>query len=87
MSKISFQKDSNKDTNSVDNNFMQTNQPTKVELDSLDYQVPDNASQIDVNLIIVSFQDKISQLMTEIVVKDATIRQQANLINKLKGNK
>lgn len=66
---------------------MQTNQPTKVELDSLDYQVPDNASQIDVNLIIVSFQDKISQLMTEIVVKDATIRQQANLINKLKGNK
>ena len=87
MSKISFQKDSNKDTNSVDNSFMQTNQPTKVELDSLDYQVPDNASQIDVNLIIVSFQDKISQLMTEIVVKDATIRQQANLINKLKGNK
>jgi hypothetical protein len=50
-------------------------------------QTSDITSNLDVNLIIVSFQEKISQLITEIVVKDATIRQQANLINKLKGNK
>lgn len=44
-------------------------------------------SNLDVNMIILVFQEKLSQLMTEIVIKDATIRQQANLINKLKGNK
>lgn len=44
-------------------------------------------SNLDVNMIISVFQEKLSQLMTEIVIKDATIRQQANLINKLKGNK
>lgn len=30
---------------------------------------------IDVNLIIQSFQEKISQLTTELVIKDATIKQ------------
>ena len=44
-------------------------------------------SNLDVNMIISVFQEKLSQLMTEIVIKDATIRQQTNLINKLKGNK
>lgn len=30
---------------------------------------------LDVNLIIQSFQEKINQLMTESIVKDATIKQ------------
>lgn len=34
-----------------------------------------NDQNIDVNLIISSFQEKISQLITEVVVKDATIKQ------------
>lgn len=34
-----------------------------------------NDQNIDVNLIIQSFQEKISQLITEVVVKDATIKQ------------
>jgi hypothetical protein len=44
-------------------------------------------SSLDVNMIISIFQEKLSQMMTELVIKDATIRQQTNLINKLKGNK
>lgn len=32
-------------------------------------------SNLDVNLIIQSFQEKVSQLMTELVVKEATIKQ------------
>lgn len=32
-------------------------------------------SNLDVNLIIQSFQEKINQLLTEVVVKDATIKQ------------
>jgi uncharacterized coiled-coil protein SlyX len=34
-----------------------------------------NEQNIDVNLVIQSFQERISQLITEIVVKDATIKQ------------
>lgn len=47
----------------------------------------EDESNLDINMIISVFQEKLSQLMTEVVIKDATIRQQANLINKLKGNK
>lgn len=31
--------------------------------------------ELDVNLVIQSFQEKVNQLMTELVIKDATIRQ------------
>lgn len=34
-----------------------------------------NDQNIDVNLIIQSFQERISQLITEVVVKEATIKQ------------
>jgi hypothetical protein len=34
-----------------------------------------NDQNIDVNLIIQSFQERINQLLTEVVVKDATIKQ------------
>ena len=34
-----------------------------------------NEQNLDVNLIIQSFQEKVSQLVTELVVKDATIKQ------------
>lgn len=34
-----------------------------------------NDQNIDINLIIQSFQEKISQLITEVVVKEATIKQ------------
>jgi hypothetical protein len=34
-----------------------------------------NDQNIDINLIVQSFQEKISQLITEVVVKDATILQ------------
>jgi hypothetical protein len=34
-----------------------------------------NEQNLDVNLIIQSFQEKLSQVMTELVVKDATIKQ------------
>jgi len=34
-----------------------------------------NEQNLDVNLIIQSFQEKVSQLITELVVKEATIKQ------------
>jgi len=40
---------------------------------------------LDVNLIIAGFQEKLSQTMTELVVKDATIKQLLLQIEKLKG--
>jgi hypothetical protein len=61
------------------------NQDGQIQNNVVDLSVEEN--NLDVNMIISVFQEKLSQLMTEIVIKDATIRQQANLINKLKGNK
>jgi hypothetical protein len=42
-------------------------------------------SNLDINIIIATFQEKLSNLMTELVIKEATIKQQANLIKRLKG--
>lgn len=38
------------------------------------YNVNMNEQNIDVNLIIQSFQDRLTQLTTENVIKDATIK-------------
>ena len=46
-----------------------------------------NDSNLDVNLIIAVFQEKLSSLMTDLVIKEATIKQQANIIQRLKGQK
>ena len=47
----------------------------------------DQETGLDVNLIIASFQEKLSQLTTELVVKDATIKQLTNIINTMRGQK
>ncbi len=38
---------------------------------------------LDVNIVIQSFQEKVSQLMIENIVKDATIKQLASRIEEL----
>lgn len=45
-----------------------------------------NDQNLDVNLIIQSFQEKMSTLMTELVVKDATIKQMQIEIQKLSAD-
>ena len=45
------------------------------------------SSGLDVNFIISSFQEKLAQLTTELVVKDATIKQLTNVINNMRGQK
>jgi hypothetical protein len=49
-------------------------------------QVPeqDDNSDIDINIIIQTFQEKINNLMTELIIKEARIKQQAIIIQKLK---
>lgn len=47
--------------------------------------IDDEDSNLDVNIIIATFQEKLSSLMTELVIKEATIKQQLNIIRKLKG--
>lgn len=44
-----------------------------------------NDSNLDVNLIIAVFQEKLSSLMTDLVIKEATIKQQSIIIKRLKG--
>jgi UDP-N-acetylglucosamine:LPS N-acetylglucosamine transferase len=42
-------------------------------------------SNLDVNLIIQTFQEKVSQLITELVVKEATIKQMSLQIQQLQA--
>jgi hypothetical protein len=44
-----------------------------------------NDSNLDVNLVITVFQEKLSSLMTDLVIKEATIKQQSIIIKRLKG--
>jgi hypothetical protein len=44
-----------------------------------------NDSNLDVNLVINVFQEKLSNLMTDLVIKEATIKQQLIIIKRLKG--
>jgi len=41
---------------------------------------------LDMNLVVACFQEKLSQLTTELIVKEATIRQLTNIINSMKGD-
>lgn len=45
-----------------------------------------NEQNLDVNLIIQSFQEKVSQLVTEIVVKEATIKQLMAQLNQIQSS-
>jgi len=37
------------------------------------------------NLVLTCFQEKLAQLTTELVVKEATIKQLTNILNNMKG--
>jgi hypothetical protein len=42
-------------------------------------------SNLDINLVISSFQERLTQVMTELIIKEATIKQLLAQIEKLKG--
>ena len=48
-------------------------------------QVDIDDSNLDINLVIAVFQEKLSSLMTDLVIKEATIKQQSIIIKRLKG--
>jgi hypothetical protein len=58
--------------------------PQTENLDELEVSAKEN-SNLDINLVISSFQDKLTQVMTELVIKEATIKQLLLQIEKLKG--
>lgn len=47
--------------------------------------------ELDVNILVQTFNEKISQLMTEVIVKDATIKQLnakiSNMSSAIEGSK
>jgi hypothetical protein len=59
---------------------------SKTEQDNFEIDTEqDNDSNLDISLVISIFQEKLSTLMTELVIKEATIKHQSNIIRKLKG--
>ena len=59
----------------------ETKEPTK--MDNMQNQNID--SNLDINLIIATFQEKLSQVMTELIIKEATIKQLTAIIERQKG--
>ena len=43
-------------------------------------------SNLDINLIIATFQEKLNQIMTELIIKEATIKQLTTIIERQKGH-
>jgi len=84
MSKIAQKPDWQTKNNNDDFVTPQQNKENILE-DKLENNVEQTNSGLDVNLIIAGFQEKLSQAMTELVVKDATIKQLLLQIEKLKG--
>lgn len=63
-----------------------TKKMSKAEQNNLEIDTEqDNDSNLDIGLVISIFQEKLSTLMTELVIKEATIKHQSNIIRKLKG--
>lgn len=54
-----------------------------MNMDNTNHQSID--SNLDINLIIATFQEKLSQVMTELIVKEATIKQLTAIIERQKG--
>ena len=67
------------------NNRMSRIRPNSMEGQMTSEIIQNDDSGLDVNIIIATFQEKLSSLMTELVIKEATIKQQSNIIRKLKG--
>lgn len=54
-----------------------------IQMDNAQSQKID--SNLDINLIIATFQEKLSQVMTELIIKEATIKQLTAIIERQKG--
>jgi hypothetical protein len=62
------------------------NKQSEQETDIMETSQSDiNDSNLDINLVIAVFQEKLSSLMTDLVIKEATIKQQSIIIKRLKG--
>jgi hypothetical protein len=51
-----------------------------------DNQSQNTDSNLDINLIIATFQEKLNQIMTELIIKEATIKQLTTIIERQKGH-
>jgi len=88
MSKINQKP--NWQTKNIDDDFTVPQDDTENVLqDNIENSVkqagPQQNNGLDMNLVLACFQEKLAQLTTELVVKDATIRQLTNVINKMRG--
>jgi len=88
MSKIN--KKPNWQTEKIDDDFAvpQNNKENHLQNDienSVRQVSPEQNNNLDMNLVLACFQEKLAQLTTELIIKDATIKQLTNILNNMKG--
>jgi len=80
----------NSQTEKIDDDFTVPQNNTENHLQNdISNSVRQASSQqnnsLDMNLVLTCFQEKLAQLTTELVVKEATIKQLTNILNNMKG--
>jgi len=88
MSKINQKP--NWQTKNIDDDFTVPQDDTENVLqDNIENSVkqagPQQNNGLDMNLVLACFQEKLAQLTTELIVKEATIKQLTNILNNMKG--
>jgi len=73
-------------SNKEDDNSQEEFQ-TPAENHQIQHRQKEINSELDINLVIASFQEKVGQLTTEIIIKDATIKQLTSIINAMRGQR
>ena len=80
----------NSQTEKIDSDFLVPQNNTENHLQNdISNSVRQASSQqnnsLDMNLVLACFQEKLAQLTTELIVKEATIKQLTNILNNMKG--
>jgi len=73
-------------TTSKENIVVESNLETPNQNNQVQPRPKEISSELDISLVIASFQEKVGQLTTELIIKDATIKQLTAIINTLRGN-
>lgn len=80
-----YNRNMSKLTQNKENDTSETEFETPVQNYKVQNKEKDINSELDISLVMSCFQEKVGQLTTENIIKDAKIKQLITIINQMKG--
>lgn len=80
-----YNRNMSKLTQNKENDISETEFETPVQNYKVQNKEKDINSELDISLVMSCFQEKVGQLTTENIIKDAKIKQLITIINQMKG--